>query len=35
MDKGYAKVEVRTPDGYVETVWAQRTTPDRDEFRIG
>lgn len=33
-DQGFVKVELRDSDGFVETAWAQRTSPDRDEFRL-
>jgi hypothetical protein len=33
-DQGYVKLEMRDSDGFVETAWAQRTDPDRDEFRL-
>jgi hypothetical protein len=33
-DQGYVKLEMRDADGFVETAWAQRTQPDRDEFRL-
>ena len=33
-DQGYVKLEMRDPDGFVETAWAQRTDRDRDEFRL-
>jgi hypothetical protein len=33
-EQGYVKLEMRDSDGFVETAWAQRTDPDRDEFRL-
>lgn len=33
-DQGYVKLEMRDSDGYVETAWAQRTDPSRDEFLL-
>jgi hypothetical protein len=33
-DESYVKLELGDSDGYTETVWAQRTQPGRDEFRI-
>lgn len=32
--EGYVKIELRDPDGYVETAWGQRLEPGRDEFRL-
>lgn len=33
-DQGFVKIEMRDSDGFVETAWAQRTHPNRDEFRL-
>ena len=33
-EQGFVKIEMRDSDGYVETAWAQRTDPGRDEFRL-
>lgn len=32
--EGYVKLEMHDSDGFVETAWAQRTDPNRDEFRL-
>lgn len=33
-EQGFVKIEMRDSDGFVETAWAQRTDPDRNEFRL-